>query len=49
MDTNGINEYCFIGSIMKNFNDNYRNDWIGKEEDEIICVGLNINSLRRDM
>ena len=49
MGTDGANERCIIGDMMMDLNDVYGDDWREKEEDEIVCVGLNVNGLKKDM
>ena len=47
--TDGVNEHCIIVRVMMDLNDVYGDDWRGKEEDEIVCVRLNVNGLRKDI
>ena len=35
--------------MMNNFNNNYRDDWVEKNENEIVCMSLNVNGLRREI
>ena len=46
--TVGANECCVIDT-MRYLNNVCGDNWKGKEEDEIVCVGLNVNGLRKDM
>ena len=48
MGTSGVNVYYYRG-IMIDYDGVYGDEWIGKEEDELICICLNVNRLRKDM